>query len=50
MVIKRMKFIDFKRKKNKAVTADKNANFRNFFQISSEINVRENSFKDSAVP
>lgn len=30
-----MKFIDFKRKKkNKAVTVDKNENFRNFFQIS----------------
>lgn len=35
MIIKRMKFIDFERKQNnKAVTADKNANFRNFFQIS----------------
>lgn len=30
-----MKFIDFERKKNnKAATADKNANFINFFQIS----------------
>ena len=35
MITKRMKFIDFEQKQNnKAGTADKNANFRNFFQIS----------------